>query len=107
MRALLVSALMLMPFTVEDQLADGKVLIEFNASFNKSNSYEALGRISGAKLYRIDIEAKPALKEKYNIKSVPTIIYFNDDQERYRWAAGIDMKLHVHHTEIQDVVNRY
>lgn len=107
MRALLVSAFLLMSFTVEDQLADGKVLIEFNASFNKSNNYEHLNRISGAKLYRIDIEAKPALKEKYNIKSVPTIIYFNDDEERYRWAAGIDMKLHVHHSEIQDVVNRY
>lgn len=107
MRALLVSALVLMSFTTKDQLADGKVLIEFNASFNKSNSYEALGRINGAKLYRIDIEAKPALKEKYNIKSVPTIIYFSDGDEKYRWSAGIDMKLHVHFTEIQEVISRY
>lgn len=107
MRALLVSALLLMSFSSGDQLADGKVLIEFNASFNKGNTYEALGRVNGAKLYRIDIEANPHLKERHKIKSVPTIIYFNDGEEKYRWSAGIDMKLHVHHSEIQEVINRY
>ena len=34
-------------------------------------------------------------------------IYFDNGQERYRWEAGIDMKLHVHYTEINEVVQRY
>lgn len=107
MRFFAIITFMLLSFTTSDQLADGKVIIEFNAGFNTQNGYKDLGRISGAKLYRIDIEAKPGLKNKYKIKSVPTLIYFNEGEEQYRWQAGIDMKLHIHYSEIQDVVNRY
>lgn len=106
MRALLITAFLMLSFTTSEQ-PEGKSVIEFNASFNTQNGYKDLGRISGAKLYRVDIASKPALKEKYKIKSVPTIIYFNDGEERYRWEAGIDMKLHVHFTEINEVVSRY
>ena len=104
MRAWLAASLLLLSFTYQPE---GKSVIEFNAGFNTKNGYKDLGKVSGAKLYRVDIEAKPSLKEKYKIKSVPTIIYFVDGQERYRWSAGIDMKLHMHFSEIQDVVNRY
>jgi len=107
MRLLALTSLFLMSFVAGDQILNGKSVIEFNAGFNKSNSYQHLGRIDGAKLYRVDIETKPSLRDKHNIKSVPTIIYFVDGQERYRWSAGLDMKLHIHYTEIQEVVNRY
>jgi len=107
MKSLLVSLFLIVPFVVSHKQPEGKSIIEFNASFNKDNSYRDLSRIAGAKLYRIDIESNPALREKYKIKSLPTIIYFNDGQERYRWEAGIDMKLHVHFTEINEVLTRY
>ncbi len=107
MRSLLIASFLMLSFTVADKQPEGKSVIEFNAGFNTKNGYKDLGRISGAKLYRIDIESKPALREKYKIKSVPTVIYFNDGQERYRWEAGIDMKLHVHFTEINEVLSRY
>ena len=107
MKSVLLTLLLIIPFSVAERQPEGKSVIEFNAGFNKSNSYKDLGRVSGAKLYRIDIESKPEVKKKYNIKSVPTIIYFNDGQERYRWEAGIDMQLHVHHLEIQDAINRF
>lgn len=106
MRAFLIAFLLLLSFNVEKQ-PEGKSVIEFNAGFNTNNGYKDLGRISGAKVYRMDIEAKPDLMQKYDIKSLPTIIYFNDGKERYRWEAGIDMKLHVHYTEINEVVARY
>lgn len=106
MRALVVTAFLMLSFTLGEQ-PEGKSVIEFNAGFNKQNGYKDLPRISGAKVYRIDIQSKPGIKEKYKIKSVPTIIYFNDGQERYRWEAGLDMKLHIHFSEINDVVSRY
>ena len=106
MRALLIASFLLLSFNADKQ-PEGKSVIEFNAGFNAQNGYKDLGRVSGAKLYRIDIESKPAVREKYKIKSVPTIIFFNEGTERYRWEAGIDMKLHVHYTEINDVVSRY
>ena len=107
MRWLIATSFLLLSFTAGKQVSDGKTVIEFNAGFNARNGYRDLGKVNGAKLYRVDIEAKPALKEKYKIKSVPTIIYFVDGEERYRWTAGLDMKLHLHYTEIQDVINRY
>ena len=106
MRALLIASFLLLSFNADKQ-PEGKSVIEFNAGFNTQNGYKDLGRVSGAKLYRVDIESKKGIREKYKIKSVPTIIYFNDGQERYRWEAGIDMKLHVHFTEINEVVSRY
>lgn len=106
MRALLIASFLLLSFNADKQ-PEGKSVIEFNAGFNTQNGYKDLGRVSGAKLYRMDIESKPGIREKYKIKSVPTIIYFSDGQERYRWEAGIDMKLHVHFTEINEVVSRY
>ena len=107
MRTLLIVSFLMLSFAMGDRQPEGKSVIEFNAGFNAQNGYKDLGRISGAKLYRIDIESKPGVREKYKIKSVPTIIFFNEGTERYRWEAGIDMKLHVHYTEINDVVSRY
>ena len=106
MRALLIASFLLLSFNADKQ-PEGKSVIEFNAEFNTQNGFKDLSRVNGAKLYRIDIESKPGIREKYKIKSLPTIIYFNDGQERYRWEAGIDMKLHVHFTEINEVVSRY
>jgi len=107
MKSVLLALLLIVPFSVAEKQPEGKSVIEFNAGFNTSNGYKDLGRVNGARLYRVDIESKPALRDKYNIKSVPTIIYFYDGEERYRWEAGIDMKLHVHFTEINEVVSRY
>jgi hypothetical protein len=104
MRAWLVASFLLLSFTYQPE---GKSVIEFNAGFNTKNGYKDLNRLSGAKLYRVDIEAKPAFKDKYEIKSLPTIILFRDGREMWRWEAGIDMKLHIHHLEIQDAINRF
>lgn len=104
MRAWLVASFLLLSFTYQPE---GKSVIEFNAGFNTKNGYKDLGKLSGAKLYRVDIEAKPQFKDKYKIKSLPTVILFRDGKEMWRWEAGIDMQLHVHHLEIQDAINRF
>ena len=104
MRAWLIASFFLLSFTYQPE---GKSVIEFNAGFNIKNGYKDLGKLTGAKLYRVDIEAKPTFKEKYKIKSLPTIILFRDGVEMWRWEAGIDMKLHTHHLDIQDAINRF
>ena len=104
MRAWLVVSFILLSFTYQPE---GKSVIEFNAGFNAKNNYKDLNRLENAKLYRVDIEAKPAMRDKYKIKSVPTLILFRDGKEMWRWEAGIDMKLHVHHLEVQDAINRF
>jgi len=93
--------------TIPPAQPEGKSVFEFNAGFNAKNNYKDLNRLENAKLYRVDIEAKPAMRDKYKIKSVPTLILFRDGKEMWRWEAGIDMKLHVHHLDIQDAINRF
>jgi hypothetical protein len=93
--------------TIPPAQPEGKSVIEFNAGFNSENGYKDLNKLGNAKLYRVDIEAKPAMRDKYKIKSVPTLILFRDGKEMWRWEAGIDMKLHVHYLEIQDAINRF
>lgn len=104
MKAWLLASILLLSFTYQPE---GKSVIEFNAGFNTKNGYKDLGKLTGAKLYRVDIEAKPSFKDKYKIKSVPTLILFRDGVEMWRWEAGLDMKLHVHHLDVQDAINRF
>ena len=106
MRALLACALFFMSFSVNRQMINDKMVIEFNAGFNKSNTYDYLSRVDGAKLYRVDIEQKPGMKEKHKIKSVPTIIYFNGGQEN---TVGRLIRYEASHPLHRNtrVVNRY
>ena len=105
MRPLLLFCLLLTSFTAYQP--EGKSVIEFNAAFNAKNGYKDLSRLENAKLFRVDIQKQPSAKEKYKIKSVPTLILFRDGEEMWRWEAGIDMKLHTHHLDIQDAINRF
>ena len=107
MKTFLIAAFLFLSFNTDTKQPEGKSVIEFNASFNTKNGYKDLGKLDNAKLYRVDIVDKPSFKEKYNIKSVPTVILFRDGKEMWRWEAGLDMKLHVHYLEIQDAINRF
>ena len=104
MRAWLVASFLLLSFTYQPE---GKSVILFNASFNSQNDYNDFGKLYGARLYKVDIEDRPSLKEKYNVTRIPTIIILRDGREMWRWEAGIDMKLHTHYMEIQETINRY
>lgn len=107
MKRLLIALTTMMSFGVMAQNMDGLVVIEFNAGFNDANKYTSLNNLSGARLYRIDIEKNPSFKTKYNIKSLPTIILFRDGDEQWRWTAGLDMRIHTHWREMQDAINRF
>jgi len=89
------------------QNMDGKVVIEFNAGFNTKNGYEDLGYLKGCRLYRIDIEKNPKLKTQYQIKSVPTLILFVDGDEKWRWEAGLDMRVRTDYFIIQQTIDRF
>jgi hypothetical protein len=89
------------------QNMDGKVVIEFNAGFNTKNGYEDLSYLKGCRLYRIDIEKNPKLKTQYQIKSVPTLILFVDGDEKWRWEAGLDMRVRTDYFIIQQTIDRF
>jgi hypothetical protein len=99
MRKLLV--LLLLSGSVYGQNA----LVHINAQFNKSNDWYGLNVVDGVKVYNGYLETNPAIKEKYNITKVPTLILYRDGKEIERWEAGLDMKLHIKANEVQDKID--
>lgn len=77
------------------------VVAHINADFNISNDWDEVTQLEGAKLLHGYIDKKPALKDAYNIRYVPTLIIFKDGKEVKRWEAGLDMKLHVKLEDVQ------
>ena len=83
----------------------GLAVVQYNADFNKTNSVKNLQRLSDARIFNAWIDKQPELKTENRIKSVPTIILYNDGEEVRRWEAGIMMKLDITHHEIQEYID--
>jgi hypothetical protein len=80
-------------------------LVHINAGFNKSNDWYGVDVVSNTKVYNGYVDNNPAIKEKYNIVRVPTLILFKEGQEVKRWEGGLDMKLHVKVNEVQNKID--
>ena len=91
--------------TNEDTSNSGICVVEFNASFNASNSVDWIDDLSDCKGKRIDIVAHPEMQKEHKIVVVPTIIIFNDEEEIKRFQANIMMQLEASKEDIQEAVD--
>lgn len=80
-------------------------LVHVNAEFNQSNDWYGLESVKGVKVYNGYLENNSSMKERYNISKVPTLILYRDGEEIERWEAGLDMKLKVTITEVQNKID--
>jgi len=83
----------------------GICVVEFNASFNATNSVKWLDQLSDCQGKRIDIAANPDLQREHKIVVVPTIIIFNDGEETKRFQANIMMVMESTKEDVQDVID--
>jgi len=91
---------------VNEKLPDsGICVVEFNASFNSSNSVDWLDKLSDCKGKRIDIATDPTMQKEHKIVVVPTIIVFSDGEEVKRFQANIMMQLEATEKDVQEVVD--
>jgi len=86
-------------------LDDGVCVVEFNASFNASNSVSWMNNLSDCKGKRVDIGLSPDMQKEHKIVVVPTIIIFNDGVEVKRFQANIMMQLEATQDDIQEAVD--
>ena len=94
------------PAEEENSIPDsGICVVEFNASFNASNSVDWIDDLSDCNGKRIDIAAHPEMQKEYKIVVVPTIIIFNDKEEVKRFQANIMMQLEATQDEVQEAVD--
>ena len=83
----------------------GVCVVEFNASFNSSNSVDWIDELSDCKGKRVDILTNPELQKEHKIVVVPTVIVFNDGEEVERFQANIMMQLEATQDEVQEAVD--
>ena len=84
---------------------DGMVVVEFNASFNKSNEVVWLPKLSDCEVQRVDIAADSRWASEYKIVVVPTLVIFNNNEESKRFQANIMMTMEATKKEVQDAID--
>jgi len=104
---LLLIAFTLCSFASNTISKKGIVLVHYNASFNAKNNYVDVVKIKDAKIFRASIDGDSSLKRDERIKSVPTVILYNNGKEIFRWEAGINLSLsHIDYHDIQKEVDK-
>ena len=85
----------------------GVVVVEFVASF--AEPFGDWQKIKDGEYYRVDIEQSPELKKKYKVRTVPTIIVFNNGFKELTYKANIMFELEVTaeeiHEDIEDLLS--
>ena len=78
-------------------------VVQFNASWNESNSVDYLGKLTDCEVMNISID-EGTYQSDYKIVVVPIIIVFNG-KEVERFQANIMMQMEATRKEVQNVVD--
>ena len=78
-------------------------VVQFNASWNESNSVDYLGKLTDCEVMNISID-EGTYQSDYKIVVVPTIIVFNG-KEVERFQANIMMQMEATRKDVQGVVD--
>ena len=84
---------------------DGLHVVEFNASFNSSNTVAWLGKLTDCETERVDIAADSRWSKEYKIVVVPTLVIFNNGEEVKRFQANIMMTMEATKKEVQESID--
>lgn len=84
---------------------DGLVVVEFNASFNKSNEVDWLPKLTDCEVQRVDIAADSRWSSEYKIVVVPTLLVLNNNEEVKRFQANIMMSMETTRKEVQEALD--
>ena len=104
MRTLLISFFVSLSCFSQD-FPDGLCVVEFNASFNKTNEVSWLSKLTDCKTERIDITSDSRWASEYKIVVVPTLVVFNNNEEAKRFQANIMMTMEATRKEVQESVD--
>jgi hypothetical protein len=104
--ALLFSTAVYVSIPVEEKVCkSGICVVEFNASFNVTNSVGWIEDLDDCATSRVDIVAAPDLQKEHKIVVVPTIVVFNEGEEVKRFQANIMMTMEATKGDVQDAID--
>ena len=80
-------------------------VVHFNSEWNADNNFD-ITALKDCDVDSVVICTNPELQEKHKIKSVPTVIIFDEDEEIKRFEANIMMQLEATKKDIQKEIDR-
>ena len=80
-------------------------VIHFNSEWNADNNFD-ISVLKDCDIDSVVICHNPELQEKHKIKSVPTIIVFDEEQEVVRFEGNIMMQLEATKKDIQEEIKK-
>jgi hypothetical protein len=83
----------------------GICVIQFNASFNATNSVDWFEELTDCSISDVDIMTNIELQKKYKIVVVPTILILDNGEEVARFQANIMMTMESTREEVQESIN--
>lgn len=105
MRKLILLLSILTTTCFAQDFAGGLVVVEFNASFNKSNEVQWLSKLTDCEVERVDIAADSRWASEYKIVVVPTLLVLNNNEEVKRFQANIMMSMETTRKEVQEALD--
>ena len=105
MRNLLLIFFIITSTITAQDFADGLQVVEFNASFNKSNEVTWLTKLTDCNTERVDITSDSRWASEYKIVVVPTLVVFNNNEEVKRFQANIMMTMDATRKDVQDSID--
>ena len=80
-------------------------VIHFNSEWNAQNDFD-IATLKDCEKVNITICHNPEKQEEHSILSVPTIIVFDDGEEKMRFEANIMMELEATKKDIQKEIDK-
>tara|TARA_R110001583_G_scaffold55746_5_gene168862 strand:+ start:532 stop:900 length:369 start_codon:yes stop_codon:yes gene_type:complete len=108
--------LLLLPFLVHSQdmlttdnfktkIAKDIVVVEFWASWNAVNQFNDLPKLKDCKVYRVDVSTYIDIQIDYSVEAIPTIVIFDNGEEKERFKPNIMFQLEANKKTIQHSVD--
>ena len=86
-------------------IAKDVVVVEFWVAWNSSNQFAELNKLKECEKYRVDIGACNKIQNEYNVSAVPTVLVFENGEEKERFGPNIMFQLDVDKKTIQHSVD--
>ena len=87
------------------KIAKDIVVVEFWAGWNASNEFKELIKLKDCVVYRVDISAHMDIQMDYDIAAIPTVVIFDNGEEKERFRPNVMFQLDADKKTIQNSVD--
>ena len=88
-----------------NKIAKDVVVVEFWVEWNSSNQFAELNKLKECEKYRVDIGKCSKIQNEYGVSAIPTVIVFDNGEEKERFEPNIMFQLEVDKKVIQHSVD--